>query len=215
MRKHWQEINYKPGFTDMNEVDIITDEELEQVSAKISNKPQPVYEEPTADILEKCTGVVIPGIKKDSDMSDFLGCLIECGLPNNFSVEDLHFKEKRRSKTATIYDLNPKISTNIVKNLQGKIFAGRMLTAYTLVEDTPIKKTPQKSNSGNDSSSEKSDDDSSDSDDYNTSYENHDPSSGFIFKNVDTFKRKAKLSPVLEPQTQSKKERKRQKKLNK
>ena len=92
------------------------------------------------------------------------------------------------------------------------------MTAYTLIEDTPNKQAKTslaapKSNSDNDSCSDKSEQDSSDNDDYDTSYEHQDPSNGFVFKNVDNFKRKANLSPISEPLVQSKKDRKRLRKL--
>ena len=148
-------------------------------------------------------------------MSDFIDCLKDCGLPDNYGLEDFHIKENRKSKSVTIHDLCPKISIEIIKNLQGKTFHGRKMTAYTLVEDTPQKKIPPtKKNSANESPSEKSDSDSTD-DEYDTSYEHNDNSNGYIFKAIDSFKRKAELSPASEPVVQSKKERKRLKKLNK
>ena len=212
MRQHWQEINFNPSSTEMNDVDILTDEELEKVSDHSSKKPELVFKEPAADILEKCTGIVIPGIKKDCDISDFLDCLKACGLPEQYGLEDFHFKENRRSKTVTIHDLDPKKSLEIMKNLQGKVFSGRKVTAYTLIEDTPQKKTSIVKTSDNKSSSEKSDSDSTD-DEYDTSYEHNDNLNSYIFKTIDSFKRKAELSPA-EPVVLSKKERKRQKKLN-
>ena len=62
------------------------------------------------------------------------------------------------------------------------------------------------------SSSEKRDSDSTD-DEYDTSYEHNYNLNSYLFKTIDSFKRKAELSPA-EPVVLSKKERKRQKKLN-
>ena len=213
MRDHWNHINFKPNTTDMNEVDLISDEEIVTVSGSVDKKPEQaeakVFKEPAADIIQKCTGIVIPGLKKDSDASELVECLKELGLPDDYDISDLHFKENRRSKTATIFDLSPDISVNLLKNIQGKIFAGRSLTAYTLVEETPKKETLQKLNS------ESSDSDDSINDDYDTSYEHNDPTNGFIFENFDTAKRKAEFSPSTEPFVQSRKERKKAKTLNK
>ena len=205
----------------MNEVDVISDEEIVKVSDVHSHKPEKVFKEPDPNILEKCTGVVIPGLRKDGDLSELLDCLKECGLPDQFELDDFHIKDYRRSKTVTILDLNPSVSVNIIKKLQGSLFAGRKISAYTLVEETPNKKilpslvTEQTSLGGkNQLSSEKSESESSE-DDYDTSYEHNEPSNGYVFENIDSFKRKAVLSPVTEPLVQSRKDRKRQKKINK
>ena len=61
--------------------------------------------------------------------------------------------------------------------------------------------------------SEKSESESSD--DYDTSFEHNEPSNGYIFETIDSFKRKAALSRVTESSGQSKKERKRHRKLHK
>ena len=208
MRKHWSEINYKPNTTEMNEVDDVSDEEMVKVCGSALKKPDPVFKEPASDIKEKCTGVVIPGLKKDSDMSDLVICLKDHGLPNNYEVDDLHLKENRKSKTVTIFDLQPNVSVELIKNIHGKVFNGRSLTAYTLVEDTPNKMSSQSTRQGKVDSSESETDD-----DYDTSYEHNDPTNNYIFESLDTTKRKADSSPTTEPSVLSKKDRKKARKL--
>ena len=143
MLSHWKEVIFKPNTTEMHEVDIATDDddEIEKVSASEVKAPENSFQAPAEDIFEKCTGDVIPGIKKDSDMEDLNRCLKDWGLPGDFWQEDLQFKDNRKSKTVYIHDLKPEVCINLIKNMQGQEFAGRRLNAYTLVEDTPTKKT--------------------------------------------------------------------------
>ena len=216
----------------MNEVDIVTDDEIDRVSASHVKPAATSFKEPAPDILEKYTGVVIPGLKKDSDKEDLIIRLKEWGLPEEFGQEDLLFKENRRTSTIYIHGLEPAPCMALVKNIIGKEFAGRMLSAYPLVEDTPVKKASPTldSASANEADSgikskfwsparQQSDSDSDSSNTgYATSYENKDRdiSANFIFENTDLLKRKAESSPVLDNNSvnpaATKKETKKQKK---
>ena len=142
MRTHWAEINYMPNTSDMNEVDTSTDDELKKISALETKKTKVSFKEPDPDILKKCTGVVIPGVKKDSDIESLVKLLKECGLPDEYTQEDLLFKESRKSKTVYIHDLSPENSIKLVKNTQETEFEGKTLSVFTLVEELQVKKSP-------------------------------------------------------------------------
>ena len=222
MKNHWKSINFKPNTTEMHEVDVPSDDEICQVSASEVKPAEATVTEPAPGILEKCTGVVIPGVKQD--MEEFTKCSKNWGLPEEFGQEDLHFKENRKSKTVYIHDLKPEVCLKLIKNMHGKEFADKKLLAYTLVEDTPSKKTSPTEDSVSATKPDerpKSTEDSvpaikpdvrpkskfwsvnlntaSDTDDSNTEYdtscEQHDTTAGFIFEKIkENLKRKAGAS---------------------
>ena len=223
MRTHWSDINYKPNTVEMNEVDITTDDELEKVSAPETTKPNVSFKEPDPDILDKCTGVAIPGVKKDSDIENLIKFLKECGLPEDYTQEDLLFKESRKSKTVYIHDLSPEVSINLIRKTQDKDFEGKKLSVYTLVEETPSKKVSPNSDTvssvglpeGTNSKFWRDKKTSDSSMEENDSENENNITADFVFENANNFKRKAGSSPGVVSPLQQKKEKKKARKANK
>ena len=85
------------------------------------------------------SGVVIKGIKKDSNQEEILKMLHEAGLPETYGIEDCLFIDKFEMMTIYIHDLKSEMCVQMVKNLHRKVFHDMKLAAYSLVEDTPTK----------------------------------------------------------------------------
>ena len=220
MKNHWEEINFKPNTADMNEVDITTDDEIEKVSASQTKENKTSFKEPDPDTLKKCTGVVIPG---DCDIGSLIRFLKECGLAEEFTQEDLLFKENRKTKTVYVHDLSPETSMKLIRNSQDREFQGKKLSVFTLVEDTPSKKVSPNSDSLSAVGSTEGtnskfwrDKNSTDSNTDESNSENEvDITADFVFENAESFKRKAGSSPSIISPSQQKKEKKKARKANK
>ena len=138
MISYWQQIDFKPETTSMNEVDIEEETEAgDDVPKTIDQAPKAVTLRP--DINSNYGGVVIEGYGKDIDMEEAIETLKEAGLPFNYAKEDLHITERFEKLTIYIHDLKSEACVEIVNNLHGQEKAGKKLTVYALVEDTPTK----------------------------------------------------------------------------
>ena len=224
MYSYWQEINFTPDNSDMNQVDEDGDEiaqeqlpQVDQIQIKPSMDPK---------LVEKYGGVMIKGFKKDHNLDDIISSLKEAGLPRDYEKDDLQIVDKMYQRTIYIHDLRPKTCVNITNNLHGQVKLNKNIQVYPLVEDTPIKNlgaqleslldTKQKENSSASSLAEIKDDQIMKgkklwANDIGTtdSSDNSDTES--------TSKRKAGASPELNEQSKSltKREKKRLKKLQK
>ena len=188
-----------------------------------SQENKTFFKEPDPDTLKKCTGVEIPGVKKDCDIESLVKFLKECGLAEEFTQDDLLFKENRKSKTVYVHDLSPEISMKLIRNSQDREFQGKKLSVFTLVEDTPSKKVSPNSDSLSAVGSTEGtnskfwrDKNSTDSNTDESNSENEvDITADFVFENAESFKRKAGSSPSIISPSQQKKDKKKARKANK
>ena len=137
MIAYWNQIDFKPETTDMNEVDIETDEEIAKTVDEVKNKPKIVQD--TTELSNRYNGVVVKGFKKDSKLEEIVETLKEAGLPFDYDRDDFHIAERFEKLTIYIHDLKPETCIELINNLHGHEKLGRKLSIYSLVEDTPTK----------------------------------------------------------------------------
>ena len=140
MISYWESINFKPETTDMNEVDLETDEkddEKTQTVDQVKNFSKKIVLD--TDMTKRYGGVVIKGFKKDSEMTDIVEILKEAGLPFDYDKEDFQIIEKYQQLTIYIHDLKPETCIEMINNLHGEKKSDKHLSVYSLVEDTPTK----------------------------------------------------------------------------
>ena len=149
MELYWESISFKPETKDMNDVD--DDPEEEEVSSKNKEESNPRTIIFDTSNINKYSGVVIKGIRKDSDQKELLQILQAAGLPSNFGIEDCQLIDRFEQTTIYIHDLKSETWLELVNNLHGKFEFGKKLSAYSLVEDTPTKSLKSDLNISNDS----------------------------------------------------------------
>jgi hypothetical protein len=137
MISYWNQINFKPETTDMNEVDIETDEEIAKTVHEVKNKPNKV--QTTTALSNRYNGVVVKGFMKDSKLEEIVETLKEAGLPFDYDTDDFHINERFEKLTIYIHDLKPETCIELINNLHGHEKLNRKLSIYSLVEDTPTK----------------------------------------------------------------------------
>ena len=137
---YWQNINFVPEQRDMNEVDNEGGEEAVESTINQVNQTQ-VEPKPNmnSNMIERYGGVVIKGIKTDTDIDEFITILKEAGLPSDYSKEDMHIIDKRQQRTINIHDLQPDVCVKLSKKLHGTSKMGKTISVHPLVEDTPLK----------------------------------------------------------------------------
>lgn len=137
MISYWKHINFKPETTEMNEVDVETDEEQAKTVDEVRNKPPTVSND--TELSKRYSGVVIKGFKKDSKLDDIVDILKEAGLPFDYDKDDLQINDRFEKLTIYIHDLKSETCIELINNLHGHEKAGKKLSIYSLVEDTPTK----------------------------------------------------------------------------
>ena len=131
MNSYWKKIDFRPDTTEMNE-------DVDDTDSDTPAKTDEVWLD-TNESSHEYSGVVIKGIKKDSNQEEILKMLHEAGLPETYGIEDCLFIDKFEMMTIYIHDLKSETCVQMVKNLHRKVFHDMKLAAYSLVEDTPTK----------------------------------------------------------------------------
>ena len=95
------------------------------------------------EMLERYSGVIVKGFRKETDMSDVVDILKKAGMPSEYEKEDLEVTEKAGFNTLSI-DLKPEVCVEIVNNLDGEVKCGKKISVFPLVGDSPTKLSGEK-----------------------------------------------------------------------
>ena len=140
MITYWRQINFNPETTEMHEVDIDCDDNDEDTTKtvdQVKNKPKKVSIDP--ETTKRYGGVVVKGFTTESATDTVVETLKEAGLPFDYEKDDLHITERFEKLTIYVHDLKSETCIEIINNLHGEEKLGKMISVYSLVEDTPTK----------------------------------------------------------------------------
>ena len=132
MEEHWEKVGYKPDTEDLNEVD---DLDI-QVGMKA---PEPAPASLRPDHSEKYSSVLINGFSKTAEEKDIYDILIEGGLPDDYTIENI--KKNDKNGQLIIDSLEPAVCASLTNHIHGKKFFNRKVYVTSVVEKTPAKET--------------------------------------------------------------------------
>ena len=143
MLSYWKKINYQPDTEEMRIDDSDCNEDINEPATIDQTYKKSEKVNIDSEMLERYSGVIVKGFRKETDMSDVVEILKRAGMPSEYSKEDLEVTEKAGFNTLSI-DLKPEVCLEIVNNLDGEVKCGKKISVFPLVGDSPTKLSGEK-----------------------------------------------------------------------
>ena len=123
MKSHWEKISFVPDTEDLNEVDDLAEDNIQV--GRTERPPKPVFQ-------GKSSSIYISGFKQDALDKDIFDKLVEAGLPADHNPEDTN--RNRQTGKVYIYKIEPAVTLEIIKNLNGQKISGRNIIVTPIVD---------------------------------------------------------------------------------
>ena len=144
MQSYWEKINFQPETNEMNFEETATNEEditeVEKVDQVWHNSRKASI---SSEMAGHYSGVVVTGLRKETDLNNVADVLKGGGLPRDYAKEDFQTFKRGEFITIKVPDLKPDACVEIVNNFHRQNKFGSRISVYSLVDDSPIKQSGQ------------------------------------------------------------------------